>query len=246
MLQTSQLEGFYTVPPIGHLRVSGQVRHHPQSSPVLLPTHLPLPFPPPEASPPFPSPHFCGFSNLILVSPHTSGRKNSPLFSAVQTDSYLPNLTLTPQSPTPRSLHLTPEWGGEKNPTQRVLGKEEEKRAVPVPCRLLPEGLLLLLLLPAMQPCPADCRVTLRERRRRSAGTTRSAPCRGHRCCFLRAPRPAGTLGAVPPWLTKLGMGSGLWVWIGTGTEHVCAEPSRRAFPPSLPSSPVAAGVARM
>lgn len=125
MLQTSQLEGFYTVPPIGHLRVSGQVRHHPQSSPVLLPTHLPLPFPPPEASPPFPSPHFCGFSNLILVSPHTSGRKNSPLFSAVQTDSYLPNLTLTPQPPTPRSLHLTPDRqvGGRKKPNPKGVGK---------------------------------------------------------------------------------------------------------------------------
>lgn len=248
MLRTSQLEGFNTIPPIRHLRVSGQVRHHPQTSPVLLPTHLPLPFPPPEASPPFPSPHFCGFSNLILVSPHTSGRKNSPLFSAVQTDSYLPNLTLTPPThPVLSTYHPTDQRvGGEKNPTQRVLGKEEEKRAVPVPCRLLPEGLLLLLLLPAMQPCPADCRVTLRERRRRSAGTTRSAPCWGHQCCFLRAPCPAETLGAVPLWLTKLGMGSGLWIWIGTGTEHVCAEPSRCAFPPSLPSSPVAAGVARM
>lgn len=132
MLRTSQLEGFNTIPPIRHLRVSGQVRHHPQTSPVLLPTHLPLPFPPPEASPPFPSPHFCGFSNLILVSPHTSGRKNSPLFSAVQTDSYLPNLTLTPPTHLVLSTyHPTDQRvGGEKNPTQRVLGKEEEKRAV--------------------------------------------------------------------------------------------------------------------
>lgn len=226
MLQTSQLEGFNTIPPIRHLRVSGQVRHHPQTSPVLLPTHLPLPFPPPEASPPFPSPHFCGFSNLILVSPHTSGRKNSPLFSAVQTDSYLPNLTLTPHThPVLSTYHPTDQRvGGEKNPTQRVLGKEEEKRAVPVPCRLLPEGLLLLLLLPAMQPCPADCRVTLRERRRRSAGTTRSAPCWGHQCCFLRAPRPAETLRAMPPWLPS-------WGW-----AQVCGFGSAPAQSTCVPS----------
>lgn len=133
MLQTSQLEGFNTVPPIRHLRVSGQVRHHPQTSPVLLPTHLPLPFPPPEASPPFPSPHFCGFSNLILVSPHTSGRKNSPLFSAVQTDSYLPNLTLTPPPhPVLSTYHPTGEWGEKK--TQPKGCWERRRRSEPSPC----------------------------------------------------------------------------------------------------------------
>ncbi|XP_040429603.1 uncharacterized protein LOC121077977 [Cygnus olor] len=106
-----------TPPP----NLSGRPPHAPSSP---FPTTRSLPFP-----------HFCAFSNPILVSPHTSVRKNSPLFSAFRTDSYLPNLALTPPpTPAPFSPLITRQasGGGGKNKPKGCW--ERRRRSEPSPC----------------------------------------------------------------------------------------------------------------
>lgn len=147
----------------------------------------------------------------------------------------------SPDPPPPRSLHLPPDRrvGGAENKPKGPWERRRRSEPSPCPAARRQRGCCCSCCSPpcshALQTAESLCGSAARaaarleqraQNRAGDAGAASSTP-----------PHPAATLGAVPP------TAAGPWIWIGTGTEHVCAEPSRRAFPPSLPSFPIAAEV---